>query len=158
MAIAVPPSQHTPLPWQGEISPHCHPGAHPCLQPGKGLCLFWGESNQVTCKTLIMTFIFYLGKLCPLLHPIVLLLIFPSSADNSSQSAWKHCTAPATLCRGSRQHNSTRNKSLFWLCLGQWVSWCSGNTLVVTIMTTNVSMDKSGWAASLWSFCYNPPE
>lgn len=57
-----------------------------------------------------------------LLHPIVLLLIFTSSRDNSSQSAWKHSTAPATPCRGSSQPNPTRNKSLFWLCPGQWVS------------------------------------
>lgn len=95
------------------------------------------------------------GETLSLLHPIVLLLIFTSSGDNSSQSAWKHCTAPATPCRGRRQHNPTRNKSLFWLCLGQWVSWCSDNTLVVTIMF--VSMDKSGWAAPLWGCDYNTP-
>lgn len=31
-------------------SAHCHPRAHPCLQPGKGLCPPWGENTQVICK------------------------------------------------------------------------------------------------------------
>lgn len=135
------------------MSPHCHPGAHPCLSLGKSCASSGEKAARSLAKTNYDLYLLSRETLS-LLHPIVLLLIFTSSRDNSSQPAWKHCTAPARPSRGSSQHKPTR--TLFWFCLGQWVSWCLDNTFVASIMF--VSMDKSGRAVSLWSCGYNPPD
>lgn len=156
MAIAVPPSQYMPLPWQGKMSPHGHLVLIPACSLGKS-CASSGEKAARSFANTNYDLYLLSWETLSLLHPNVLLLIFTGNTDNSSQSAWKHYTAPAIPCTGSSQHNPTRNNnSLFWLCLGQWVSWCLDNTLVATIMFA--SMDKSGWAVSLWSCGYNPPD
>lgn len=75
LATAVPPRQHIPLLWQGEMIPHCHADAHDACSLGKGCA----RKKQLGYLQNTNYDLYLLSQeTLSLLHPIVVLLIFTS--------------------------------------------------------------------------------